>query len=89
MRIPAALAGQNKKEPQKDHNKMPEIAVQCQGRKGIPHACLVGEGKDAGQQSEVRKEVCEGPDHEDTHLRFPGAAVRNCAADTFGGFGFL
>src|SRR5699024_737220 len=39
--------------------------------------------------AEVRKEVCEGPNHEDTHLRFPGAAVRNCAADIFGGFGFL
>ena len=76
-------------KPQKDHDEMPEIAVQSQDREAVMHAGLVGEGKDAGQQAEVRKEVCEGPNHEDTHLRFPGAAVRNCAADTFGGFGFL
>ena len=63
--------------------------MQRQHGERVLHACLVREGKDARQQSEVRKEVCEGPDNEGAHLRVPGAAVRDCAVDIFGGFHFL
>ena len=50
---------QDQEKSQKDHGKVPEIAVQSQSGKGVVHACLVREGEKPGQQAEIRQEVRE------------------------------
>ena len=50
---------QDQEKPQKDHGKVPEIAVQGQNGKRVVHSCLVREGEKPGQQAKIRQKVRE------------------------------